>query len=694
MTGTYDYRLVILSILIAVYASYTALDLAGRVTSARATNARTWLFGGAIAMGTGIWSMHFIAMLAFSLPIKVGYDVFITFCSWLMAVLASGLALATVSQANLNPIRLCCAGFIMGIAICGMHYTGMYAMKVDPSLQYRPVLLVASFFIAISVAIVALWVSFHLRDAYSMFGIVRKIGAALLMGIAITGMHYTGMAATEFSDNSLSLAAYAIDSEYLAILISVATFGLLSMTLVVSILDHRLETKTAGLVESLSKANEELRWSGLHDALTALPNRVLLKDRVEHCIRCAERQPRKFALVFIDLDGFKAVNDSLGHSVGDELLKQVARSIESALRKKDTIARVGGDEFVVLIDEILDEGDAAAICKRMLAYIASIKGVGDHKFEISASMGISMYPDDASDFNKLLMYADTAMYYVKKDGKNDFRYFSSDMNETVYQEFDIQSELRRAIREDELVLFFQAQFDVERRSIVGAEALVRWSHPEKGLLPPDTFIPVAKKFGIIHELDFWVLSRTCEYISAWQMSKYKVPPVSVNISALQFRQKNFVDSVRVILEENNVNPDLLIFEITESTAMDNVVQTLKTLGSLQEMGIQVALDDFGTGYSSLSYLGKFLVQKLKIDRSFIKDLGDDNAIIRSIIGLAQAFNLQVVAEGVETEAQFAMLRSLGCHEIQGYLTGRPMPDNDFLSVLEQNRRQLDMDCAV
>jgi diguanylate cyclase (GGDEF)-like protein len=681
MIGQYDYRLVALSVVVAMFASYTALDLAGRVAVAR-KRAHVWLAGGAFAMGTGIWSMHFVAMLAFKLPIAMGYSFVITTASWLMAVFASAIALYLVSQPLLSLKRIFFGAICMAAGIGGMHYTGMYAMRMQPGIVYDPILVAASLVIAFGASAAALFIAFKLRNAVSLHGVVRKIGAAMVMGVAIAGMHYTGMAAAQFPLGSVCGAASDLDPAWLATLIGVSTLLLLGTTLIASVLDQRLENQTAQLVNSLSKANAELLHLSLHDPLTNLANRALLHDRIGQSLDRWRHDRAHFAVIYVDLDGFKAINDNLGHRVGDELLKTAARAMTETVRHSDIIARMGGDEFVVLVND-LDGPDAVArICAKLLETIARITEGG---IQLSASIGSAIYPDDGEDASQLITAADHAMYAAKMAGKNGYQPYRPYMNAPASEEFAIQTELRAAIKNGELVVHYQPKYSAGERRLLGAEALVRWQHRTRGLIPPDRFIYVAERCGLIVDLECWVLESVCAQIRAWLDAGMDVPPISVNLSAVRIRDKHLPEHVQACLDRHGLPARYLVFEITESLAMDDVFQAIRTLARFNEMGVHFALDDFGTGYSSLSYLKQLPLQQLKIDRTFIADMekGENSQaeIVRSIIGLAHALGLRVVAEGVETEAQMTYLNRFRCDEVQGYLLSRPVPANDFAALI-------------
>src|SRR5437899_512503 len=426
MTGVYDLRLVALSVVVAAIASYAALDLAGRVSTSKGKASAAWLLGGALAMSAGIWSMHFIGMLAFSLPVPLAYDIGITILSMLAAVAVSGVALYTVRRPAMTPGNVTLAGTIMGVGICVMHYTGMAAMRMSPPIAYDPVLFVASVLVAIIASLSALWIAFQLRQRYSAIAVFAKLGSAVVMGFAIAGMHYTGMAAARFAPDSVCLAADSTGGTKpatLALVIGVITVLILMITLVISALDAH----SAKLANALQNANHQLRHMALYDDLTGLPNRVLLEDRLVHSKHRADRNGKPFGVMFVDLDRFKPVNDAFGHGVGDQLLKAAAGRLAGCVRKEDTVARTGGDEFVIVLAELGNAADTAVVGKKILSALSRPFFVGSHELNISCSIGISVYPQDGSDVAVLLANADIAMYHVKKEGRNGLRVFVADM---------------------------------------------------------------------------------------------------------------------------------------------------------------------------------------------------------------------------------------------------------------------------
>jgi len=674
LASSYNPLLVLLSLFVAILASYTALDMAGRVVTAQGRAAFWWLIGGASAMGLGIWSMHFVGMLAFSLPIPLGYDVSITLGSLAIAIASSAFALWLVSRRELPWLRLVGGALLMGSGVAGMHYAGMAALRMTPGIQYDPKIFALSVGVAVLASGVALWIAFRLRRQSQRVRALRA-GSAVVMGVAIVGMHYTGMAAASFPFGSVCGAAHTgASAEWLALVIIIVTLAVLAIALIISVLDLRMEARTALLAHSLAEANQELAYLALHDNLTKLSNRLLLEDRLNQAIRTADREKRHFALMFMDLDGFKAINDVYGHHVGDLLLIDVAQRIVARVRQQDTVARVGGDEFVVLA-YVDDPQDAGTLADALLEVVREPFVAGGHELRVSTSIGISMYPGDGGNQHDLLTNADAAMYHAKGLGRNAYCFFEPSMNANVHKQLQLVQDLRLAIDRNELVLHYQPKFHAPNGPILGVEALVRWQHPVRGLVSADEFIPLAEKTGLIVPLGAWVLNEACRQMAQWHSEGHTTWSVAVNLSALQFAHAALIDTVRDTLARHTLDPHCLMLEITESTAMRDADASLHILQQLDAMGVRISIDDFGTGYSSLLYLKRLPASELKIDRGFVRDLAhdtEDAAIVSAIVALGQTLNLRIVAEGVETAEQQAFLTRLGCDSLQGYLLGRPM----------------------
>jgi diguanylate cyclase (GGDEF)-like protein/PAS domain S-box-containing protein len=446
-------------------------------------------------------------------------------------------------------------------------------------------------------------------------------------------------------------------------------------------------THLVGIFSDISErkaAEARIAFLAHHDALTGLPNRLLLKDRMEQAIVHCERSGNKVALLFVDLDRFKAVNDTFGHPVGDALLRDTAQRLLACVRDSDTISRHGGDEFLVVLTDLQSSEVPAQIAGKIMAALGQPFHIETHEAAISASVGIAVYPEDGSDFGELLKKADIAMYHAKEAGRNAFRFYTERMNADAQERLDLHSRLRRALERNEFVLYYQPVFDLRSGRIVGGEALVRWQSPELGLVAPGLFIPAMEHSGLIVPLGEWVLREACAELAQWHAQGCPQLSMAVNISAIQFRRGDVEETVRRALEASGAPPSSLELELTESILIDGADQVLASIRTLQALGVRLAIDDFGTGYSSLAYLKRFAVDKLKIDQSFVRDIvtdQDDAAIVRAVIQMARSLNLHVLAEGVETEAVAAELRTMNCDLVQGYHFGRPIPAAEFRRLI-------------
>jgi len=696
LTPTYDPWIVAASILIASFASYVTLDLAKRVRTGDRSLARGWWLGGSVAMGSGIWSMHFVGMLAYKLPIELGYAGALTLLSWVAAVAVSAVALGLAAGGRLTRVRLASGALSMGAGICAMHYLGMAALDMQPAIVWNRLLVAASALIAVGASAVALLIFFWLRGIDGRRGVLYQAIAALVMGLAISGMHYTGMAAAQVPEGSLCLSADQLGGPQLGEFVMLATLTLLSMTLFTSTLDARMQNRTATLAASLQSANQELQRRAFLDPLTELPNRLLLEDRLEHALarvgargkeggaaraeRSSDRpgrqgpQVQRIALLFVDLDGFKPVNDSLGHAAGDEVLKAVARRLQAVVRDSDTVARLGGDEFVLLLEDVSDIAACAALAHRLVRDLAEPIVLDGKPQHVSASVGIAVYPEHGPG-ERLMGNADTAMYAAKRAGGNTYVVFQSHMDAGAGEQLALQNDLRQALQRGELALHYQPKFDSRRAQLRGVEALLRWQHPTLGDISPAVFIPVAERFGLINTLGAWVIEEACRQMRAWFDQGLRMR-VAINLSVHQLRQPDLAQRVEAALARHRIDASMLLCEITESVAMEDIAATQRTFDELARIGVFLSIDDFGTGYSSLAYLRQLPARQVKIDRSFIQDLEgseDARAVVDAVIKLAHALDLSVVAEGVETAGQRDILRSLDCDELQGFLFAKAMP---------------------
>ncbi|HEY4742609.1 MAG TPA: EAL domain-containing protein [Candidatus Acidoferrales bacterium] len=430
---------------------------------------------------------------------------------------------------------------------------------------------------------------------------------------------------------------------------------------------------------------QQLAHSAEHDFLTGLPNRMLLNDRVTQAITLAPRHLKKVAVLFMDLDGFKHINDSLGHPIGDQLLQSIAKRLVDCVRGSDTVSRQGGDEFVVLLSEVAQSEDAAISAVRLLQAVAEAHSIGAHDLHVTTSIGVSVYPDDGLDAETLIKNADTAMYQAKENGRQSYQFFKPSMNVRAVERQSIEENLRRALERQEFTLHYQPKINLVRGEITGAEALLRWTHPVRGPVSPAQFIPVAEDCGLILPIGKWVLREACRQVRAWQDAGLSPGTIAVNISAMEFRDDKFLSGVFEVLSDTGLDPKSLELELTESVLMKRAEATESILKTLRERGVQVAVDDFGTGYSSLSYLRRLPIDALKIDQSFVRQITtdpDETTIVTAVIGMGRNLKLRVVAEGVETQQQLAFLQAHECDEAQGYYFSRPVLPQQFAKLLE------------
>lgn len=814
LSATYDVRLVILSLVIATFGSYTALDLAGQVLLTQGRARQLWLIGGAIALGITIWVMHFIAFLAYQLPITITYDFSIVLISMAIAIVGCGIGLFLVSQQPLGRLTLLSAGLFIGLGIIGMHFTAMKALLLAAEPMYEMYQIVLADVVAISLSISAIWLTFDpnaktIMPAESL----RKLVSAFLAATAINGMHYIGMAAVKFypSVKKLTLvkAATGIDNYVLAITIGTAALSILMLALLASFFGQRLSAEIArakalqeseeryqnlydfapdayftitadGTLKSVNQIGadslgyrkeelinsslwsivyeadrewvqqrvalifneklatsetelrkvrkdssllwvrqrsqllfdqdgtplelriicrditerkhieEQLMQNAFHDMLTALPNRALFMDRLGQAVEQTKRQENYlFAVLFLDLDRFKVINDSLGHLLGDQLLIGIANRLKASLRPTDTVARLGGDEFTILLEDIRDVSDAIRVANRVQEELALPFELDSQEVFTSASIGIALSATNYDNPEDLLRDADIAMYRAKSQGSARYEIFNPDMHTRAVARLQLETDLRNALERQEFCLQYQPIVSLSTGRIIGFEALLRWQHPQYGLQNPAEFIPSAEEIGLIVRICQWVIRAASNQLRRWQLQFPTTPRliVSLNLSGRQFTQANLSEQISRILQETGLDASSLRLEITESVIMEGAESATAILLQLRNLGVQLSIDDFGTGYSSLGRLYHFPIDGLKIDRSFIAQMGIEqrnSEIVETIVSLAHKLGLDVTAEGVETAEQLALLRALECEYGQGYFFSQPLDSEAAAALIMAN----------
>lgn len=685
MQSTAHPGLVALSAAVAIFVVHTALGLITRISSAPQQTVRLWFLGGGIAVGISIWAVRFMSLLGYSLPITPYYDISLLIGSLAIAIATALFALRITTHQPLGLPQLAGGAVIMGTGFVSMHYTSILALV--PMITYHTPLLVVSFMLAVVAAFVGLWLCTHLRERYTQ---AKRWAGALLLGLVASGMHYTDMAAIDFAQNARSIGTITLDGTILGVLIGIFALGLLSIVSTAAAYDGRLESRIRGHQDDLARVNARLEHVATHDQLTGLPNRMLLRNRLSQHIAFAERRPGHFAVITIDLDRFKTVNESLGYAAGDELLREMARRLTAMARKEDTLARSGGDEFVILMPDVGAADTVERVCQGILEELAKPVDIHPLQIQTTPSIGVCLFPADGSTIDALLARSAEALLHAKKLGRNRYQFYAQGMTTFDQEALELEIDLRHALERQQFQLHYQPKVDVSSGKIVGVEALLRWFHPKKGSIPPDRFIPIAEETGLILPIGEWVLREACHQARRWQDAGLPFLRMAVNLSAAQFRQPDLEHVIRSALEDVGLDPDVLEIELTESSIMTDAEGSARILEALSGAGVIIAIDDFGKGYSSMSYLQRFPIDKLKVDRSFVRELTvnpDSAAIVKAIVSLAHSLRLKVVAEGVESYGQLDFLRSLRCDQYQGYLCSRPLPAAELANLVRSRMPQ-------
>ncbi|MEG5900204.1 bifunctional diguanylate cyclase/phosphodiesterase [Enterobacter bugandensis] len=669
---SWDPVLIAVSYLVAFIASFVALDSAGKIPLSSRKAALFWRIAGGITLGIGIWSMHFIGMLSMQMPMMMSYDLWLTLASLGVAIVASTIAInIAVTGKHLSPFRLFFATVILSAGVVAMHYIGMAALMLEGSILWDRRIVGVSVMIAVVASGVALWLAFRLRDKHK--GVfVTRILAALVMGAAICAMHYTGMSAAHFHEMAHTLPG-GVSELGLSIWVSVTTLALLGMMLIISLIDSHW--RTSRLTDNLRQLNRQLELQVRFDTLTGLANRQQMDIRMQDCLHSALLSNKQFAVIFLNVDRFRRVNDTWGHSVGDELLITIAQRITSLLTREMTLARLGGDAFILLVPEY-DEEKLTTLLTTLLADMRRPLSLCGHTLSTTLSAGVSLYPQDGETLHELKFKADAALHHVKQEGRNGWAFYRPEMSTAVPAQPGFLQELYQALESDRFELWYQPTWHAKDKTIHGFEALLRWRHPEQGVLLPGLFLPTLEQTGLIIPVGNWAIEAACRQLHFWTEQGFSQWTLSLNLSPIQFEQPDIFHIVSSMLDKYNLSPSRLILEVTESTALKNLDRSIELLNAFNHAGITVSIDDFGTGYSNLLMLSVLPAKELKIDKSFVSSmLGNEKSrkLVETIINIARTMEMTVVAEGIETDEQQAILTSLGCDYLQGYLFSRPLP---------------------
>jgi len=691
--------LVLLAYFVASAACFATLDMAERHSHSEDPTAhRQWHMLGACCLAGGIWAMHFISMLAFQAPVEVHYDVSLTILSLLIALGVAWVTMHSLDRSQMRAHHFLLSAVLIGLGIILMHFVGMAAMQTGAQQYYQTGLLLVSAALALLTSLAALCLARYLRNGSGTLHQAMKYGASLLMAGGIVATHFTAMSAMTLvipADTALRLPS-GDNSLQLGLGIGFITLLISGASISAALADKKLQSKehdlrrVSILLSQLDQARASLQQAAHYDALTNLVNRRGFNQVFAERLADHQATENRLAVMFLDIDHFKRINDSLGHDAGDELLKVIANHIKAATRNQDLVARLGGDEFCV-VTSLNSCDEARHLAQRIMQRMKEPIDLGGRRMVMTTSIGISIFPDDGNSAEELLKHADLALYQSKDSGRNSLHFFNHNLKTQASFALQLEEELRLALLEERgLCVHYQPIFDMHSGQVAKLEALVRWHHPQHGLLAPDRFIGIAEANGLIIDLDLWVMRHACADLAHLQRHGYGDIKVTVNCSAVTLSHDELPNEVEKALFHAGLAPRNLELEVTENALMGDIQRTVNLLKRVRALGVALSIDDFGTGYSSLAYLKRLPLDVLKIDRTFLQDVPGsqkDREIVQAIIVMAHTLHLQVVSEGVETVEQQAFLEAHGCDYLQGYLRGRPVPLADLRPLLERLQRQ-------
>jgi len=648
---------------LAALAVFVALDLVRRFPTTTGRTAWGWLCGAALSLGTGLWLVTFITLAGTPLPFPIGYGGWLTAAGWALGVSASAIALPLAFSRAPTAAGRVGAAVLLALGASGSFVVYLLDMRIAPALDWRPALIGAAALGLAALMGACGW----LVGAARSHSLVPRAAAAALGGLAIVGAQRVTTLGARVTFDAVSLNHLGLFSDTtLVLLASIGSVALLSVMLLMSVMESRMRVALQGAITRIEQAARI-------DALTQLPNRSHFDQRLDAAARQSGAERGQMAVLFIGLDNFKPVNDSFGRRVGDLLLQQVAQRLREAVNARGMLARVGGDEFVLLLETDADRSAAAAMAQRLLEVIAEPAEIEGRPVSVTGSIGVVLCARDGS-VSGATVQAEAAARYAKRNGGATFAFFEPGMLGDAREHVELLRDLRQAVARNQLELFYQPKVHAPSGEITGAEALLRWHHPQRGMVSPAVFIPLAERHGLIGTLGQWVIDESCRQVRVWRDQGLRMR-VAINLSVHQLRQPDLADRIAAALNRHQINPQLLTCEITESVAMEDAEGTRKIFDRLAAVGVHISIDDFGTGYCNFAMLRKLPAEELKIDRSFVLDLetsADARAVVDAVVKLAQALGRKVVAEGVETEGQSQVLRSLGCDVLQGFLFAKPM----------------------
>ncbi len=687
MEPHYDAVLLLAACVIAVYALYVQSLVVRRARAHDRETAFTWLLGGALSVGTAIWAECLLGLIALKLPMQVGYARAIVLAAWLPAVVLAAGAIRMYGQARLALHMRVMGGLVICAAICLLNLIVVSSVVLKPAMQWDPRYVAA----AVAVMLLASAIgSVLIRQALNApLGHGRTLAVSALVALLLRGGQMLLIAGVNVPVGAVSVTGDQMSGDYLQLLLTAPVLLLLAVVHWGTVLDDRAMRRQEALKASLQQAQAALEEAAQQDPSTGLLNRQGFEKHLRTLLEDQGRDVKSLCVFRLSLDGFKSHIETYGHDMGDAIVRHLAGRLKGLVREGDVLARSDTDEYLLLCNDLSDEHVMAHLAQRLSEAIHEPCLIRDQEVVLSCSTGIACFPA-SNNADQLLGHSLDAMLTARKAGGGVHCLYERGMDRTGAEQVEMQRDLRHAIARNELQLYFQPKLYAKDKTLAGVEALLRWTHPQRGMVSPVDFIPVAERFGLIGELGLWVLNEACRHIRMWHDAGLNVP-VAINLSAHQLRQPDLELRVRDALKRHRVPARMLIMEITESTAMDDIDASLRVFDMLDAIGVRLSIDDFGTGYSSLSYLRRLPARQLKIDRSFVKDLAsslDAQAIVAAVVNLSHALGLEVVAEGVETLDQAAILTRLQCDELQGFLYALPMPESALLAWLLQHGVQV------